>query len=256
MTGQVAAFKKAGVKAILFSAAPPQAASLAGLAASQKLDVPIVANGPGLDAAAADDAGCRRLGRELLRGLLDGAAARPERGRAEVPVRVQGQVPGGHALLQRLVVRVRGRTDRGRGADEGVREQGPHAQGRARRAALAHRAGHRRRRSPARWTSAIRPHLRVRLSTSRRSARTRRVGWRHWARRRRRPTPRATRSDADAGGAARPGRAAPRADGVATDDAGARQRVRRRDRGPQLHPRGPRAGEGLAVRRRRSPTAT
>ena len=47
MTGQVAAFKKAGVKAILFSAAPPQAASLAGLAASQKLDVPIVANGPG-----------------------------------------------------------------------------------------------------------------------------------------------------------------------------------------------------------------
>ena len=47
MTGQVAAFRKAGVKAILFSAAPPQAASLAGVAASQKLDVPIVANGPG-----------------------------------------------------------------------------------------------------------------------------------------------------------------------------------------------------------------
>jgi ABC-type branched-subunit amino acid transport system substrate-binding protein len=47
MTGQVSALKKAGVKAILFSAAPPQAASLAGLAASQKLDVPIVANGPG-----------------------------------------------------------------------------------------------------------------------------------------------------------------------------------------------------------------
>ena len=47
MTGQAAAFKKAGVKAILFSAAPPQAASLAGVAASQKLDVPIVANGPG-----------------------------------------------------------------------------------------------------------------------------------------------------------------------------------------------------------------
>jgi len=47
MTGQVSAFKKAGVKAILFSAAPPQAASLAGVAASQKLDVPIVANGPG-----------------------------------------------------------------------------------------------------------------------------------------------------------------------------------------------------------------
>ena len=47
MTGQVAAFRRAGVKAILFWAAPPQAASLAGVAASQKLDVPIVANGPG-----------------------------------------------------------------------------------------------------------------------------------------------------------------------------------------------------------------
>jgi ABC-type branched-subunit amino acid transport system substrate-binding protein len=47
MTGQVAAFRRAGAKAILFSAAPPQAASLAGIAASQKLDVPIVANGPG-----------------------------------------------------------------------------------------------------------------------------------------------------------------------------------------------------------------
>jgi ABC-type branched-subunit amino acid transport system substrate-binding protein len=47
MTGQVAAFRRAGVKAILFSAAPPQAASLAGIAASQNLDVPIVANGPG-----------------------------------------------------------------------------------------------------------------------------------------------------------------------------------------------------------------
>ncbi len=47
MTGQAAAFRRAGVKAILFSAAPPQAASLAGIAASQKLDVPIVANGPG-----------------------------------------------------------------------------------------------------------------------------------------------------------------------------------------------------------------
>jgi ABC-type branched-subunit amino acid transport system substrate-binding protein len=47
MTGQVAAFRRAGVRAILFSAAPPQAASLAGVAAAQELDVPIVANGPG-----------------------------------------------------------------------------------------------------------------------------------------------------------------------------------------------------------------
>ena len=99
---------------------------------------------PGLDAAAAHHAGRRRAGRQLLRGLLDGAAVGAERGRAEVPDRVQGRVPEGHAVLQRLAVRLRGRADRRRRADQGVREQGPHAQGRARRAALAERARHRR----------------------------------------------------------------------------------------------------------------
>ena len=74
MTGQVSAFKKAGVKAILFSAAPPQAASLAGVAASQKLDVPIVANGPGWTPQLLDHAGRRGAGGQLPRGLLDGAA--------------------------------------------------------------------------------------------------------------------------------------------------------------------------------------
>ena len=144
MTGQAAAFKKAGVKAILFSAAPPQAASLAGVAASQKLDVPIVANGPGwtpqlLTTPAAD---------ALLANYYVVSSMAPlsvqSRGRAEVPDRVHGRQPEGHAVLQRLAVRLRGRADRRRRADQGVREQGPHAPGRARRAALAERARHRR----------------------------------------------------------------------------------------------------------------
>ena len=74
MTGQVSAFKKAGVKAILFSAAPPQAASLAGVAASQKLDVPIVANGPGWTPQLLTTPAADALSRQLLRRLLDGAA--------------------------------------------------------------------------------------------------------------------------------------------------------------------------------------
>ena len=90
MTGQVSAFKKAGVKAILFSAAPPQAASLAGVAASQKLDVPIVANGPGwtpqlLTTPAADALIANYYVVSSMAPLT-----RPERGRAEVPVRVRG----------------------------------------------------------------------------------------------------------------------------------------------------------------------
>ena len=46
---------------------------------------------PRLDAAAAHHAGRRRADRQLLRGLLDGAAVGAERGRAEVPVRLQGR---------------------------------------------------------------------------------------------------------------------------------------------------------------------
>jgi ABC-type branched-subunit amino acid transport system substrate-binding protein len=47
LSAQVTALKGAGVKAILLSAGPSQAASLAGVAKSVGLDVPIVANGPG-----------------------------------------------------------------------------------------------------------------------------------------------------------------------------------------------------------------
>ncbi|MFD6415673.1 ABC transporter substrate-binding protein [Streptomyces sp. NPDC060194] len=44
MSAQVAALKKAGVKAIVLSAGPRQAASLVGVAAAGKFDVPIIGN--------------------------------------------------------------------------------------------------------------------------------------------------------------------------------------------------------------------
>jgi len=47
LSAQVAAFRAAGVKAILVSAGPTQTASVAGVAKSVGLNVPIVANGPG-----------------------------------------------------------------------------------------------------------------------------------------------------------------------------------------------------------------
>src|SRR3954454_18283502 len=51
MTGQVAAFKRAGVKAIAVTTAPTQLASVAGIAASQGMKVPIVGNNPTYDPA-------------------------------------------------------------------------------------------------------------------------------------------------------------------------------------------------------------
>jgi ABC-type branched-subunit amino acid transport system substrate-binding protein len=51
LSAQVAALKRAGVKAILISAGPKQTASLAGVAAASGLDVPIVSNAPGFDPA-------------------------------------------------------------------------------------------------------------------------------------------------------------------------------------------------------------
>ncbi|KOV72157.1 ABC transporter [Streptomyces sp. AS58] len=47
LTAQVSALRKAGVKALLISAGPAQTASLAGVAASRGLRVPIVSNAPG-----------------------------------------------------------------------------------------------------------------------------------------------------------------------------------------------------------------
>ncbi|MFI9155316.1 ABC transporter substrate-binding protein [Streptomyces sp. NPDC053367] len=47
LSAQVSALRKAGVKAILISAGPAQTASLAGVAASRGLMVPIVSNAPG-----------------------------------------------------------------------------------------------------------------------------------------------------------------------------------------------------------------
>ncbi|HEX4760000.1 MAG TPA: ABC transporter substrate-binding protein [Thermoleophilaceae bacterium] len=51
MSGQVAAFKRAGVKAIAVTTGPKQLASLAGIAAAQGLNVPIVGNNPTFDPA-------------------------------------------------------------------------------------------------------------------------------------------------------------------------------------------------------------
>src|SRR3954469_19802513 len=51
MSGQVAAFKRAGVKAIAVTTAPTQLASLAGIAAAQGLKVPILGNNPTYDPA-------------------------------------------------------------------------------------------------------------------------------------------------------------------------------------------------------------
>jgi len=51
MSGQVAAFKRAGVKAIAVTTAPTQMAGLAGVAAAQGLSVPIMGNNPTFDPA-------------------------------------------------------------------------------------------------------------------------------------------------------------------------------------------------------------
>jgi ABC-type branched-subunit amino acid transport system substrate-binding protein len=49
MSGPVAAFKKAGVKVVAATTAPTQFASLAGIAASQGMDVPVLGNNPTFD---------------------------------------------------------------------------------------------------------------------------------------------------------------------------------------------------------------
>ena len=51
LTGQVAALRRAGVKAIAMTTAPTQLASVAGIAATQGLNVPIVGNNPTFDPA-------------------------------------------------------------------------------------------------------------------------------------------------------------------------------------------------------------
>jgi ABC-type branched-subunit amino acid transport system substrate-binding protein len=51
MSGQVAALKRAGVKLIAVTTGPKQLASIAGIAASQGLNVPIVGNNPTFDPA-------------------------------------------------------------------------------------------------------------------------------------------------------------------------------------------------------------
>ena len=197
MTGQVAAFQRAGVKAILFSAAPPQAASLAGrrrVAEARRADR---RQRPRLDAAAADHAGRRRADANYYVVSSMAPLSVQSEGVQKFLDRLQGGLPEGHAVLQRLAVRLRRRPDRRRGADEGVREQGPHAQGRARRAALARRAldtggtvaG------TLDFTDPAEPPSRL-VYIAQGAARTRRAGSRRSASRAPPPTPRATSSEA------------------------------------------------------------
>jgi ABC-type branched-subunit amino acid transport system substrate-binding protein len=51
MSGQVAALKRAGVKAIALTTAPTQMASVAGIAAAQGMNVPVIGNNPTFDPA-------------------------------------------------------------------------------------------------------------------------------------------------------------------------------------------------------------
>jgi ABC-type branched-subunit amino acid transport system substrate-binding protein len=51
MSGQVSALKRSGVKAIALTTAPTQMASVAGIAAAQGMNVPVVGNNPTFDPA-------------------------------------------------------------------------------------------------------------------------------------------------------------------------------------------------------------
>jgi ABC-type branched-subunit amino acid transport system substrate-binding protein len=61
MTGQVAAFKRAGVNVIAVTTGPKQLASVAGIAASQGLNVPILGNNPTFDPAVMDSPAAKAL---------------------------------------------------------------------------------------------------------------------------------------------------------------------------------------------------
>jgi ABC-type branched-subunit amino acid transport system substrate-binding protein len=72
LSAQVAAFKRAGVKAILISAGPKQTASLAGVAAASGLGVPIIANAPGFDPALLATPAAKALEKNLI--MMSGTA--------------------------------------------------------------------------------------------------------------------------------------------------------------------------------------
>ena len=128
MTGQVAALKRAGVKAIAVTTGPKQMASLAGIAAAQGLNVPIVGNNPTFDPALMADPGREGAEGERVHRRLDLAlhadgprsrrsptayARRTRRRRRRRPCTFGYSQAPGHV----------------RGAQQGVREQGPHPRG-------------------------------------------------------------------------------------------------------------------------------
>ena len=96
MSGQVAAFKRAGVKAIALTTAPTQLASVAGIAAAQGLNVPIVGNNPTFDPALLKTPGGEALEANAYVVELDRALNARQARRAEGRGRLlQGVSEGG-----------------------------------------------------------------------------------------------------------------------------------------------------------------
>ncbi|WP_455432399.1 ABC transporter substrate-binding protein [Thermocatellispora tengchongensis] len=128
MSAQVAAFKSAGVKAILISAGPRQAASLVGVAVSKGMDVPFV----GSNSAYAPQLLATPAAPALLKDyyIMTGGALDERQGARdrEAGRRLQGQVPQ-RRHRQRCVGGVLRGPDRRRRAEEGVRGQGPQPRG-------------------------------------------------------------------------------------------------------------------------------
>ena len=99
LTAQVAAFKRAGVNAILITAGPKQTASLAGVAAASGLEVPLIANSPGFDPALLATPAARALEKNLtmVGGTAPYAASAP--GAAVVARAYQDNFPKGRPTL-------------------------------------------------------------------------------------------------------------------------------------------------------------
>ena len=174
MSGAAAKFKREGVKAIWVTTAPGQLASLAGVAKSIGLDVPIGTNGPVfapqlLDTPVGDDARQERHRVQLQRRLLVGQPGGQEGRRRLREGLPEGRpAAGGRHRLQR------GAGHEGR-ARQGVREQGPLARGHREGVPRAQGRRHRAASSRATWTSRRSARPRRRRSTRTTSTRTRRA---------------------------------------------------------------------------------
>ena len=125
MSGAAAKFKREGVKAIWVTTAPGQLASLAGVAKSIGLDVPIGTNGPVFGPQLLDTAVGDTLDKNVT-VFNSGAAywASDLPGGQEARRRVREGLPEGRAAAGRHHRLERGAGHEGR-PRQGVREQGP-----------------------------------------------------------------------------------------------------------------------------------